>query len=80
MKKIGFGKKKKYVVLTEKEYKDIREELYEAAWRLFSLKTITIDELNSVNPEYRAVIVDRVKMHVNEIDDHVENARDILRS
>lgn len=79
MKKIGFGKKK-YVVLTEKEYKDIREELYEAAWRLFSLKTITIDELNSVNPEYRAVIVDRVKMHVNEIDDHVENARDILRS
>lgn len=79
MKKIGFGKKK-YVVLTEKEYKDIREELYEAAWRLFSLKTITIDELNSVNPEYRHVIVDRVKMHVNEIDDHVENARDILRS
>lgn len=79
MKKIGFGKKK-YVVLTEKEYKDTREELYEAAWRLFSLKTITIDELNSVNPEYRAVIVDRVKMHVNEIDDHVENARDILRS
>lgn len=79
MKKIGFGKKK-YVVLTEKEYKDIREELYEAAWRLFSLKTITIDELNSVNPEYRAVIVDRVKMYVNEIDDHVENARDILRS
>lgn len=79
MKKIGFGKKK-YVVLTEKEYKDIREELYEAAWRLFSLKTVTIDELNSVNPEYRAVIVDRVKMHVNEIDDHVENARDILRS
>lgn len=79
MKKIGFGKKK-YVVLTEKEYKDIREELYEAAWRLFSLKTVTIDELNSVNPEYRNVIVDRVKMHVNEIDDHVENARDILRS
>ena len=79
MKKIGFGKKK-YVVLTEKEYKDIREELYEAAWRLFSLKTVTIDELNSTNPEYRAVIVDRVKMHVNEIDDHVENARDILRS
>lgn len=79
MKKIGFGKKK-YVVLTEKEYKDIREELYEAAWRLFSLKTVTIDELNSVNSEYRNVIVDRVKMHVNEIDDHVENARDILRS
>ena len=78
MKKIGFGKKK-YVVLTEKEYKDIREELYEAAWRLFSLKTVTIDELNSVNPEYRNVIVDRVKMHVNEIDNHVENARDILR-
>lgn len=79
MKKIGFGKKK-YVVLTEKEYKDIREELYEAAWRLFSLKTVTIDELNSAKPEYRTVIVDRVKMHVNEIDDHVENARDILRS
>lgn len=79
MKKIGFGKKK-YVVLTEKEYKDIREELYEAAWRLFSLKTVTIDELNSAKPEYRAVIVGRVKMHVNEIDDHVENARDILRS
>ena len=79
MKKIGFGKKK-YVVLSEKEYKDIREELYEAAWRLFSLKTVTIDELNSVNSEYRNVIVDRVKMHVNEIDDHVENARDILRS
>lgn len=78
MKKIGFGKKK-YVVLTEKEYKDIREELYEAAWRLFSLKTVTIDELNSTKPEYRAVIVDRVKMHVNEIDNHVENARDILR-
>lgn len=78
MKKIGFGKKK-YVVVTEKEYKDLREELYEAAWRLFSLKTITIDELNSANPEYRAVIVDRVKTHVNEIDDHVENARDILR-
>lgn len=78
MKKIGFGKKK-YVIVTEKEYKDLREELYEAAWRLFSLKTITIDELNSANPEYRAVIVDRVKTHVNEIDDHVENARDILR-
>lgn len=64
MKKIGFGKKK-YVVMTEDEYKNIREELYEAAYRLFALKTGDLDE-------------DALK-RVNEIDDAVENARDILR-
>lgn len=79
MKKIGFGKKK-HVVMTEKEYEGIQEHLHEAAWRLFYLKAMAIDEIEwSVDKDSRDRWIQSAIKTVEEVDEHVENARDILR-